>query len=73
MATGGEDSTVKIWDLRVNRVLKEFKDHINPVSCVEFHPHEFLLASGSIDRSVNFFDLENFNVVSTESDVGAVR
>lgn len=34
----------------MNRVLKEFTDHMNSVTCVEFHPHEFLLASGSADR-----------------------
>lgn len=78
----------------MNRVLKEFTDHMNSVTCVEFHPHEFLLASGSADRqeptlspkkiqlllilrltcrSVHFFDLENFNLVSTERDAGSVR
>ncbi|CAG9860367.1 unnamed protein product [Phyllotreta striolata] len=72
VASGGEDSTVKIWDLRVGRVIKEFREHTNPVTSVEFHPREFLLASGSSD-AVNFFDLENFNLVSTENDVGAVR
>ncbi|KAI4464785.1 katanin p80 subunit [Holotrichia oblita] len=73
IASGGEDASVKIWDLRVGRVLREFKDHINSVTCVEFHPHEFLLASGSVDRTVNFSDLENFNLVSSEHDLGSVR
>lgn len=73
IATGGEDSSVKIWDIRVGRVLKDFKDHTNSVTCVEFHPHEFLLASGGADRSVHFFDLENFNLVSSEMEVGGIR
>ncbi|XP_066253983.1 katanin p80 WD40 repeat-containing subunit B1 [Euwallacea similis] len=73
IASGGEDSKVKIWDLRVSRVLKEFSDHLNAVSCVEFHPQDFLLATGGVDRTVNFLDLEHFNLVSSESDVGAVR
>ncbi|XP_071450039.1 katanin p80 WD40 repeat-containing subunit B1 isoform X2 [Hetaerina americana] len=36
-----------------------------PVTCVEFHPHEFLLASGTTHRVVRFWDLENLSLVST--------
>ncbi|KAG8233220.1 hypothetical protein J437_LFUL013274 [Ladona fulva] len=36
-----------------------------PVTCVEFHPHEFLLASGTSHRIVKFWDLENLSLVST--------
>ena len=55
-------------------MLKEFSEHSGAVTSVEFHPHEFLLASGSAGRSVNFWDLENFQLVSsTDRDGGAVR
>jgi katanin p80 WD40 repeat-containing subunit B1 len=54
--------------------MTEFHDHGGPVNDVEFHPHEFLLASASADRTVNFWDLENFNLVSkSERDTGPVR
>lgn len=46
----------------MGRVLKEFSEHNNSITCVEFHPNEFLLASGSSDRTVNFWDLESFQV-----------
>lgn len=62
-----------MWDIRTGRVIQEFSDHFSAVTCVEFHPHEFLLATGSIDRSVHLFDLENFASVSCEKDLGAVR
>jgi len=64
----------KLWDIRAGRLLKEFTDHEGPATAVEFHPNEFLLASSSSDSSVNFWDLENFQLVSTtDRDCGAIR
>jgi katanin p80 WD40 repeat-containing subunit B1 len=64
----------QLWDIRAGRLFKEFSDHTGPVTAVEFHPNEFLLASSSSDRSVNFWDLENFQLVSTtDRDLGAIR
>ena len=71
MFLGGEEGTVKIWDLRAGKMMTEFHDHKGPVTVVEFHPHEFLLASASVDRTVNFWDLETFKLVSkSEKDTG---
>lgn len=53
-----------MWDVRVGKVLQEFDEHDGPVSCVKFHPHEFLLASCASDRTVNFWDMEKFQLVS---------
>ena len=54
--------------------MTEFTDHEGPVLDVEFHPHEFLLASSSQDRTVNFWDLETFGKVSNSTqDTGPVR
>lgn len=65
---------LKLWDIRAGRLLKEFTDHEGPATAVEFHPNEFLLASSSSDSSVNFWDLENFQLVSTtDRDCGAIR
>ena len=54
--------------------MSEFSDHGGPVHDVEFHPHEFLLASASQDRTVSFWDLETFGKLSSsEKDTGPVR
>ena len=54
--------------------MSEFGDHNAPVTDVEFHPHEFLLASGSADGTVKFWDLETFSLVSSSApDVPSVR
>ena len=43
--------------------MTEFDDHSGPVNDVEFHPHEFLLATSSEDRSVCLWDLETFGLI----------
>ncbi len=54
--------------------MTEFHEHSGPVHDVEFHPHEFLLASASQDKTVKFWDLEQFKLVSTsDRDSGPVR
>ena len=43
-------------DASKNSHCRVFKDHSGPVRCVDFHPTQTLLASGSEDKSINFFD-----------------
>lgn len=64
-----------MWDLRAGRQLREFSEHRGPATTVEFHPHEFLLASGSADKTVHFWDLESFQLVSStdQSHSSAIR
>lgn len=65
---------VKVWDVRVGKVLQEFIEHTSAVTCVKFHPHEFLLASCGSDRTVNFWDMEKFELVSKfDKDQTSIR
>ena len=54
---------MKLWDLRAGKQLTELVGHTAPVTDVEFHPHEFLLATSSEDRSVCLWDLETFGLI----------
>ncbi|XP_044290111.1 katanin p80 WD40 repeat-containing subunit B1 isoform X2 [Varanus komodoensis] len=64
----------KMWDLTAGKIMSEFTGHTAPVNVVEFHPNEYLLASGGSDRSIRFWDLEKFQVVSCiEEDANPVR
>lgn len=40
----------QLWDLTAGKMMSEFPGHAGPVNVVEFHPNEYLLASGSSDR-----------------------
>ncbi|KAF4525970.1 hypothetical protein B566_EDAN000761 [Ephemera danica] len=65
---------LQLWDLRAGKCLVQFSEHSNSVLAVQYHPHEFLLASGSSDRTSNFWDLESFSLASSsDRDAGPVR
>uniref|UniRef100_A0A452G8H0 Katanin p80 WD40 repeat-containing subunit B1 n=1 Tax=Capra hircus TaxID=9925 RepID=A0A452G8H0_CAPHI len=71
---GGSWIRVRLWDLTAGKMMSEFPGHTGPVNVVEFHPNEYLLASGSSDRTIRFWDLEKFQVVSCiEGEPGPVR
>ncbi|MEQ2193783.1 hypothetical protein XENOCAPTIV_013565, partial [Xenoophorus captivus] len=68
LASASDDCTVK------GKTITEFKSHSAAVNVVQFHPNEYLLASGSSDRCIKLWDLEKFTMVgSLEGDTSAVR
>lgn len=42
----------------------EFQEHASPVTCIQFHPFEFLLAAGRNDGTVDLYDLERKQLIS---------
>ncbi|GJU91763.1 glucan endo-1,3-beta-glucosidase-like protein [Tanacetum coccineum] len=52
-----------LWDLTAGKLLHEFKYHQGQVQCIDFHPHEFLMATGSADKTVKFWDLETLKLM----------
>lgn len=57
----------QLWDLSAGRLLTEFKGHKGSVISTRFHPKEFLLASGSSDRTAKIWDLESFQLLAEPS------
>ncbi|XP_028410137.1 katanin p80 WD40 repeat-containing subunit B1-like [Dendronephthya gigantea] len=73
IVSAGEDSLCKLWDLTAGKQLSEVK-HAGPVNTVEFHPKEFLMATGSGDRTIKFWDLEKICLVSsTDQESNPIR
>lgn len=52
LATGGEDNTCRIWDLRKRRTLYTIPAHSNLISQVKFEPQEgYFLVTASYDMT----------------------
>ncbi|CAO3610269.1 unnamed protein product [Cunninghamella echinulata] len=68
LASGSEDSTCRLWDLRTNHVIKGIKNLQEPVSSVSFASNKdsslFYLSSGN---KVFTYDLRNTSIILTES------
>lgn len=59
IASAGTEGSVILWDIRKSKLLMEFTEKEPAVTCIQFHPFEFLLAAGRIDGTVSIYDLES--------------
>lgn len=56
MASGGEDNTCRIWDLRKRKSLYVIPAHSNLISQVKFEPQEgYFLVTGSYDTTAKVY------------------
>lgn len=58
VATAGQDSVIRLFDIRTFRELEVLKGHEKEVNCIEWHPiHHSLLVSGDALGTINYFSL----------------
>ena len=76
LASGGEDNTVKLWDVETKLNVATLEEHWRGVTSVAFSPDGTLFASGSEDNTVKLWDVETkLNVATLEGhsqDVNSV-
>ncbi|XP_005178260.1 katanin p80 WD40 repeat-containing subunit B1 isoform X2 [Musca domestica] len=60
IASAGTEGSVIIWDIRKSKQIMELCDKPPgaAITCIQFHPFEFLLAVGRVDGTVSIYDLE---------------
>jgi len=58
--------SLQLWDLTAGKLMHDFKYHEGQVQCLDFHPHEFLLATG------NFFVLISNLCFITSRIIGGI-
>lgn len=65
LVSGGEDTNIKVWDLRTNQrtAIITFKDHTEIITCLALH--QDLLASGAQDAKVKLWDLKSFKLLKS--------
>jgi hypothetical protein len=56
LASGGEDCTVRLWNVSTAKELRRFGEHPKKVSAVAFTPDSKTLASASHDGTIAFWD-----------------
>lgn len=52
VAVGGADRAVTVWDVESGRILYKLPGHKGTVTCVEFHPKEPIVLTGSKDGTM---------------------
>ena len=65
IVSAGSDHTVKIWDIRVNKLLQHYQVHSCGVNCVSFHPSGNYLITASSDATLKILDLLEGRLIYT--------
>jgi centriolar protein POC1 len=65
VASGSDDTKIKLWDLRSKRLLQHYDAHDGPINKVGFHPNGKYLISASDDATVKIWDIRMGNILFT--------
>ncbi|KAF3561913.1 hypothetical protein DY000_02011736 [Brassica cretica] len=72
LASASFDSTVKIWDAELGKMLCSLNGHRDAVYSLAFSPNGEYIASGSVDKSIHIWSLKEGKIVKTYTGVGGI-
>jgi len=58
LASGSDDRSVKIWDVKKQSLLYNLAGHTKYVTCLAFHPFDQILASGADDGQIIIWQID---------------
>ena len=76
LASGGHDTTVRLWDVQTGGVIKTFHGHTKPVCSVSMSADCTGIASGSNDKTIRLWDIQTrecYCVIEQQEDVSCVN
>ena len=59
IASGSQDSTIKLWNVKELTLIRTFKGHSNSVESVIFSPDCRYIASGSYDKTIKIWNVKD--------------
>jgi centriolar protein POC1 len=65
VASGSQDRTIKIWDIRSQRLIQHYDAHSGDVTEIGFHPNGRYLLSSSNDSTLKIWDLRQGHILYT--------
>jgi WD40 repeat protein len=65
LASGSDDNTVKLWDVKAGRLIDTLEGHRWGVTSVAFSPDGSILASGGGDITVKLWDVKDSKLIAT--------
>jgi ribosomal RNA-processing protein 9 len=65
VAAGGRDKLIHVFDSRTNEEIKSFSGHRDDVTCLSFQRDSMSLFSGSLDRCIKHWDLNEMGYLET--------
>ncbi|WJX95111.1 WD40 repeat-containing protein hos15 [Trifolium repens] len=72
LASASFDSTVKLWDVELGKLIYSLNGHRHPVYSVAFSPNGEYIASGSLDKSLHIWSLKEGKIVRTYAGSGGI-
>ena len=65
LASGGNDRSVKIWEVSTGSLVRELKGHAAHVYSLEFHPNGKTLLSGDLSGVIKQWEVASGNLAGT--------
>jgi WD40 repeat protein len=59
LAAGGDDGSVRVWDVRTGELRTELTGHAGPVRAVAFSPDGATLTAGGDDGAIRVWDVDS--------------